>query len=157
MCNNNIVDFDVRLPLNSFYGPLEMRRFGLWGHVCSSNWDDLDANFFCRKLGFNSGRAVITYADDNTPIIMGYVNCTGTEDSSLKYCPATDFGEDHGCYRRHFTGVAGVVCSDNQGDISLQNVIFVLRNIFKNNLFSSSLLKFGCSLVFILTPCTTLN
>jgi len=107
-----ISDLSVRLPQNSFYGPVEVRRYGFWGHICDSDWDDNDANVVCRMLGFKSGQAVYTYIADKEPIIMGSVNCGGGE-SSIMDCSIPRFQEGHTCTIRDT--VAGVICVDTPG------------------------------------------
>jgi len=57
--------------MSSFYGPVSVRRYGLWGHVCSSGFGDKEARVVCRDLGFSSGNAVKTFATEGYPIAQG--------------------------------------------------------------------------------------
>ena len=45
-----------RVDVNGFAtGTLQVFCEGAWGAVCTSNFDDQDANVACRQLGFASG------------------------------------------------------------------------------------------------------
>ena len=97
----------VRLPLSSYYGPVEINRFGLWGAICDVGFDDEDAQVICKQLNFNSGYALSTFATEGFPIIQGAVSCSGTEDS-IASCDRGRFSEGHGCFGRDT--LAGVMC-----------------------------------------------
>ncbi|XP_053406103.1 scavenger receptor cysteine-rich domain superfamily protein-like [Mercenaria mercenaria] len=102
----------VRLPLSSFYGPVSIQRYGLWGHICSNEFDDSDALVVCSRLGYGSGIAVRTYATDGFPIIQGNVGCSGSE-AAIENCARGLFADDPGCYATDT--VAGVVCYKDPG------------------------------------------
>ena len=101
------LDVRVRLPLSSYYGPVEINRFGLWGAICDVGFNDKDAQVVCKQLNFNSGYALSTFATEGFPIIQGAVSCSGTEDS-IASCDRGRFSEGHGCFGRDT--VAGVMC-----------------------------------------------
>ena len=42
----------------TYLGGVQVNRYGFWGPVCNSSWDDRDANATCHGLGFQYG---ITY------------------------------------------------------------------------------------------------
>ncbi|XP_052278291.1 scavenger receptor cysteine-rich type 1 protein M130-like isoform X2 [Dreissena polymorpha] len=111
-------DLRVRLPLSSFYGPVSVQRFGLWGHVCSSGFRNESALVACRELGYTSGVAVHTYQTQAYPIIQGAVKCTGKE-NTLSECARGNFADDHGCFS--INTVAAVICS-NQGSVHFGKV-----------------------------------
>lgn len=64
-------DLCVRLPLSSYYGPVSVQRYGLWGHVCSAGFGNEAAMVACRELSYTSGVAVHTYQTQAYPIIQG--------------------------------------------------------------------------------------
>ena len=41
-----------------YLGGVQVNRYGFWGPVCNSSWDDRDANATCHGLGYSYG---ITY------------------------------------------------------------------------------------------------
>ncbi|KAK3606288.1 hypothetical protein CHS0354_037964 [Potamilus streckersoni] len=115
----DVEGLSVRLPLGSFYGPVEVSRYGLWGTVCDVDFDDVDADVVCKELGYQSGVKVSTVAEPGFPVIQGSVQCTGSE-KSLMQCQRGDFGVDHGCSRRNT--IAGVICSSNGSAIIMSNL-----------------------------------
>ena len=46
---------DVRITgSNSFrFGRLEVCNQNVWGQICDTQWDDLDAQVACRQLGYS--------------------------------------------------------------------------------------------------------
>ena len=70
-------------------GRIEIRHSLLtpqWGTVCSSGWDNADANVFCRSIGYPAGGVAKTPADNcittqvqvcDTPSTHSYINQTG--------------------------------------------------------------------------------
>ena len=38
-------------------GRVEVKHNGVWGSVCSTNWDDTDADVLCKSIGFVGGTA----------------------------------------------------------------------------------------------------
>ncbi|XP_021368579.1 deleted in malignant brain tumors 1 protein-like [Mizuhopecten yessoensis] len=104
---STLEDITVRLPENSYYGPVQVRRYGTWGYVCATGWDDEDADVTCRTLGYRSGKAVRNLVDDADVIILGNVKCRGVE-QHFGDCIQDKFGADTGCYNRE--AIAGVIC-----------------------------------------------
>lgn len=97
----------LNLPLNSFYGPVTVRRYRKTGYVCSVGFDDNDAHVVCSELGYTSGKAVQSFAS-NYEIIQAAVECTGKETRlddctrgsfSDKTCPASDIVAAVICYK----------------------------------------------------------
>ncbi|KAL4227837.1 scavenger receptor [Mactra antiquata] len=105
-------DVKIELPLSTFYGPVSIQRFELWGHVCSEGFDDDDATVVCSQLGYHSGVAVKTFGTDGHPVIQGNVDCVGDE-NMLALCSRGLFAEDTGC--SEINTVAGVMCTDGSG------------------------------------------
>lgn len=98
-----------------------------WGTVCSEGWDDRDASVVCRRLGYRYGYALTSPAslhyapgDNNTPVHLTGVDCTGSE-TSLDACRGAqlsnrgDYGGRGGlnsvCLSHELD--AGVVCRDS--------------------------------------------
>lgn len=48
----------------AYYGGLQVNRYGFWGPVCNTSWDDKDANATCHGLGYGYG--VTFYGRDRT-------------------------------------------------------------------------------------------
>ena len=55
MCPDDCEDGEVRLQdgTASSNGRVELCQNGIWGSVCSSQWDDTDASVVCRELGYD--------------------------------------------------------------------------------------------------------
>ena len=49
-------DGEVRLQdgTHTSNGRVEVCQDGMWGSVCSSGWDTMDASVVCRQLGYNT-------------------------------------------------------------------------------------------------------
>ena len=64
-------------------GVVRVRYYGIWGHVCSSQWTIRDANVVCRGLGYTRARGLkileVAYSDSD-PIWMDNIQCIGNED-----------------------------------------------------------------------------
>ncbi|KAL5004337.1 hypothetical protein ScPMuIL_017793 [Solemya velum] len=104
-------DIDIRLPDNSFFGPLEVRRNGLWGYLCDGpDWSDVNAGVVCKELGYGLGRAVHSFMDRDVPITVSALKCTGAE-TAIADCSISDF-VNYTC--GDFDTVAGVLCSDSE-------------------------------------------
>ncbi|XP_069138032.1 scavenger receptor cysteine-rich type 1 protein M130-like [Argopecten irradians] len=114
---STVEDVAVRLRGDSFYGPVEVRRYGLWGYVCASEWDDADAEVTCRTLGYRAGKAVRNYVTDGEAIILGHVKCRGVE-QHFGDCILDLFGADAGCYKRE--AIAGVICINTTDALTFQ-------------------------------------
>ncbi|XP_060066494.1 scavenger receptor cysteine-rich type 1 protein M160-like [Ylistrum balloti] len=117
LTKTTVEDIAVRLPGNSFYGPVEVRRYGMWGSICASGWDDHDADVTCRTLGYRTGKAVRNLVDRDDVIILGNVNCRGVE-KHFGDCILDPFGTDTGCYDRY--ALAGVICLNTSDQISFE-------------------------------------
>ena len=55
VCPDDCQDGEVRLQdgTDSSNGRVELCQNGIWGSVCSSQWDDTDASVVCRELGYD--------------------------------------------------------------------------------------------------------
>jgi len=55
VCPDDCEDGEVRLQdgTASSNGRVEVCQNGIWGSVCSSQWDDTDASVVCRELGYD--------------------------------------------------------------------------------------------------------
>ena len=72
-----------------YYGSVEAYMNGIWGLICSTEWDDRDANVTCKELGYYGGVASKSFYSNMEPMVYGNFNCTGTE-KSLSECPHTN-------------------------------------------------------------------
>lgn len=87
---------------------MEVLYNGTWGTVCDDDWDLVDANVFCRELGFKRAERAAhraAYGKGKGQIWLTDLRCSGDE-RSLTECDHGRWGEnncDHG-------EDAGVVC-----------------------------------------------
>lgn len=94
-----------------YEGRVEIIHEGVWGGVCSTNFDDIDASVVCSQLGFGGvGIAVTSEFSSSLPVWLTNVGCLGTEQSLLE-CSTGKLTSAY-CYRRN----AGVKCSGKQTD-----------------------------------------
>ena len=42
-----------------------VKRYGEWGTVCNSGWDDTEASLLCQHLGYSGGSGSYRYRDYN--------------------------------------------------------------------------------------------
>ncbi|KAK6180196.1 hypothetical protein SNE40_012389 [Patella caerulea] len=62
---------------------------GIWGGVCGTNWDDVEAKVACTEAGFQNGKAYVTnFYDQATPAWVYEADCSGSE-QELKECDLT--------------------------------------------------------------------
>ena len=78
--------FKVRLTggVNDSEGIVEVMYDGSWGTVCYNGWDLNDARVVCGMLGFDGALAAtgsVRFGQDNGKILLGDVQCHGTEKS----------------------------------------------------------------------------
>ena len=67
---------------------------GVWGTICSKDWDVKDANVICRELGYTRAIAnatAKTYGGGSGKIILDGLECNGDE-SSLTLCVSRGWG-----------------------------------------------------------------
>ncbi|XP_019849591.1 PREDICTED: deleted in malignant brain tumors 1 protein-like [Amphimedon queenslandica] len=107
------VSGDVRLVGGSAEneGRLEVCINQLWGTVCSQQWDIKDTRVACKQLGYQefAGKQFSSseYGQGTGPVFLGYMSCTGSENSLLE------------CDRNPFV-VANSQCSNHYYDIGLK-------------------------------------
>jgi len=71
---------------STYSGRLEIFRNGIWGTVCSVEFDALDAEVVCRELGLTGGRVSSSWGETSQKAILATnLECTGIE-SSLEHC-----------------------------------------------------------------------
>ncbi|KAL3865898.1 hypothetical protein ACJMK2_043246 [Sinanodonta woodiana] len=109
----------VRLPLSSFYGPVEVSHYGLWGALCDVDFDDVNAGVVCRELGYQNGVKVSTITEPGFPVIHGSIRCIGSE-KNLTQCQRGEFRVDHDC--SGWNTVAGVICSSKESAVVHSNL-----------------------------------
>ncbi|XP_020863901.1 neurotrypsin isoform X3 [Phascolarctos cinereus] len=95
---------------NEFEGTVEVYSRGVWGTVCSSDWDDGDAAVICRQLNFGAkGTAKQTPMSDLglIPVHWSSTHCRGDEDNIL-LCERDTVGPPGTCPQKM---AAAVFCS----------------------------------------------
>lgn len=100
VCHNTTMDqvemnFGIRLADgDTFWGRVEVRHNGIWGQICSRDWNDAAANATCRQLGrgFIGGVALGTVNTTKNPIWLNSVKCKGNE-QSIEKCIYAQWGE----------------------------------------------------------------
>ncbi|KAK3097126.1 hypothetical protein FSP39_006614 [Pinctada imbricata] len=118
-------DLDVRIPTNTFFGEVEVKRYEIWGSICDNQWNDAAAKVFCRQLGYKTGNSTRGTARRNVPTVFGYINCTGNE-TNLQQCQTSPFIDNHQCHSR--SSRAAVVCSKKE-----EGVRFRIGNKFQSS------------------------
>ena len=93
---------------------------GVWGTVCSKDWDKEDAHVVCRELGYPEAHdhaVVQTYYGAGSGLIwMDHVACTG-EEVSLSDCAHRGWGI-HGCTHKQDIGI---ICKGVVHDVYYNN------------------------------------
>lgn len=90
-----------------YEGRVEILYKGVWGSVCSGDWDLLDSHVVCHQLGFGPALKHLTgesnqlkYGGEGRgPILLDDVQCTGNE-SSLAECTHNGWTV-HNCIHDH--------------------------------------------------------
>ncbi|XP_062864780.1 neurotrypsin isoform X2 [Trichomycterus rosablanca] len=95
-------------------GTVELYVDGVWGTICSHEWDDRDAAVVCRQEFGHGGTAKAwtgAYFGAGTgPVLLDEVSCTGNE-LSIEQCPKTAWGE-HNCDHSEDAGVSCAPLTD---------------------------------------------
>ncbi|XP_074649735.1 scavenger receptor cysteine-rich type 1 protein M160-like isoform X2 [Tubulanus polymorphus] len=112
--------FELETTTKPGIGRVLVKHLGQLGRVCSSNWDDNDANVFCKQINFQRGIAYmhsfhyswkIIY--NSEPYLVANVSCVGTE-TSLDKCKFDDRLSLGNCSNLdHYD--AGVLCYNGGG------------------------------------------
>ena len=131
--STNCQNGDVRLVGGTFVaeGRLEVCTNGIWGSVCGTGFNTIDAYVVCKELGLGlSGNfkyhdivlfkdtPIISepvfntssfFGDGDTPISFSEVNCRGFE-SSIVECSSKKYGE-FTCSRDN---LVGIICQESE-------------------------------------------
>ena len=91
----------------SYFSSISVYRFGTWGQICGEFWDDQDATVACQQLGYRGGTASFFDRGQNTPLLVGKIECQGNE-TKLEDCEE----REEFCYT---SKVAGVFCYKSEG------------------------------------------
>ncbi|XP_056452107.1 deleted in malignant brain tumors 1 protein-like [Gadus chalcogrammus] len=119
---------------NPCSGRVEVFLQGQWATVCDDDWDLVDAQVVCRRLG--CGRVLsaprgATFGPGQGPIGLDDINCTGHE-SELTQCGHRGLGT-HNCGHQQDAGVVCEGIPDNKNNLKLINLCrsaFVIPIIF---------------------------
>ncbi|XP_076108905.1 neurotrypsin-like [Mytilus galloprovincialis] len=110
---NNASEGDLRNSSDK----LEILHNNEWGTVCSSNFNQIEAEVACMQLGYRNGSVLEnTIATGTSKIWLNILACDGNE-SKLMDCSHSDWDTDtcsHG-------NVVGIRCSEGQGDVRLNS------------------------------------
>lgn len=87
---------------------------GVWGSVCSADWDDSDAMVACKQMGYSGGAAYRPPKNFSSAILMTNVDCNGNE-STLKECNFKHWNKIDGC--DYYSQRAGVFCYNDTGKL----------------------------------------
>ena len=114
-------DIHIELKGGSYYGDVQVRRYGVSGSMCDEGWDDNDATVLCRSIGF-----VVGYATNGTniggdPMLLTSVDCDGNE-SSISNCKYPPLSKEFACNSRSTRAAA--VCSMDDGKRLLLETLF---------------------------------
>lgn len=122
-------------------GLVEVYVNGVWGTICDDGWTNADAGVICSMLGFGSqnalGIANGTYgSDNNVPIFMDEVACTGTE-THIAQCQLPQGWALHDCTHAED---AGVQCQYQPSEISnfILSADAYLQEIYRMDLETGS-------------------
>ncbi|GIL85269.1 hypothetical protein Vretifemale_13874 [Volvox reticuliferus] len=84
-------------------GTVQVCRNVVWGTICDTNWNDVDARVVCRQLGFANGAAVSSKGQLMNGTVYGHTFPQGPSDMKVLYsnldCHDTDVTLDS-CVRR---------------------------------------------------------
>ncbi len=98
--------FTVRLVGDMPYrGRAEVLVAGEWGTICDDDFDNLDAEVFCRMLGYRNGFALggASYGMGEGSIWLDGIDCKGTE-NNLNECAHSKLGYND-CMHEEDVGV----------------------------------------------------
>ncbi|XP_048584826.1 deleted in malignant brain tumors 1 protein isoform X2 [Nematostella vectensis] len=122
-------------------GRVEFYKNGVWGQVCSRDWDISDSHVICRMLGYPEAHEAVVdgrYGVGRGPIQLTRVQCRGSEDSITRCSSDCCY-----CTFPH----AGVVCKSVRligGVLPFEGRVEVYRNASWGTICGSSLsLKSG--------------
>uniref|UniRef100_H3AH32 Neurotrypsin n=1 Tax=Latimeria chalumnae TaxID=7897 RepID=H3AH32_LATCH len=94
-------------------GTVEVYWNGVWGTICSENWDSDDAAVICRQLGYSgkgTARRVPFLRHGLAPVHWGNIHCRGEEGSILQCQKDVKLGGT--CHQKE---VAAVTCTSGKG------------------------------------------
>ena len=106
-----VADAPIRLTggTNELEGRVEIMFEGIWGTICDSGWDDIDATIVCRELGYVNGAATrqAQFGTGSGILWLNHVGCLGTE-NKLSHCMHNGVGNIGSCSHAQD---AGVICN----------------------------------------------
>ena len=134
--SNGTTHIQVRLadgvPNLMHMGQVELEYRGLWGTVCSSNWDIREAQVVCRQLGYDKAVAATHYSafgESTGHVWAQSFDCNG-EESRLDECSTTALPIRTTC-GNHAEDV-GVVCGGTYAT-SFLYMLFIHDTGYKRN------------------------
>ncbi|XP_064417053.1 neurotrypsin isoform X2 [Latimeria chalumnae] len=101
-------------------GTVEVYWNGVWGTICSENWDSDDAAVICRQLGYSgkgTARRVPFLRHGLAPVHWGNIHCRGEEGSILQCQKDVKLGGT--CHQKE---VAAVTCTSGPAFVPVRLV-----------------------------------
>lgn len=117
-----VKDEDLRLVDGTadFNGRVEVYYNNTWGTICGHNFDRVDADFICKKLGFEHGVSEIRrnafFGQGSGPIWLDNLECHEYT-TNIASCRSQDWGEHDNC---DHTQDVGLICKAD-GTVRLIN------------------------------------
>lgn len=104
-----ILDVAIQLKDGSsdMTGRVAVKKYGVWGRVCSDFWDDNDATVACRQTGHMGGVSYRHNFAGNGPYFYNELRCIGNE-TRLEDCVT-------GTAKCQYTVDSGVLCYNSRG------------------------------------------
>ena len=93
-------------PTDPSEGRVEVFYDGEWGTICSHQWNQADANVFCRQLGFKEAVQPYidaTHGEGSGPIWLDHLVCSGNE-KYIHECTHDEWGK-HDCTHKQDVSV----------------------------------------------------
>ena len=116
-------------------GRVEVRFAGVWGTVCRSGFEKVDADVVCRQLGFPAAQEVApvswSFGHGGGPIWVSHLRCTGNE-TSIEQCPrGVEWGIVTNCSHSDDVGVICQLPQPNRtqiaGEVYKSPIILTVR------------------------------
>ncbi|CAI9723082.1 deleted in malignant brain tumors 1 protein-like [Octopus vulgaris] len=120
-----------RISEASTVGAAEVYYKGKWMTLSDSNWNDIDAQVFCKSVGYRSGKTHRNPRVGNNYFLHSDIQCTGSENNIMQ-C----FKSRSQNFTRNQASVAGVDCEEARVRVIEKN-IFGRAEVFYRNIWGT--------------------